>query len=67
MDLNDLLAELRKERDQLDAAIFELEHTERGFQPGACRPPSLLTRNPTNGLNHGPRTPIRPSDEGSGV
>lgn len=50
MDLAKVLAELRNERDALDAAILSLERLDR---PGklAGRPPNVSTRSHTDGAN----------------
>lgn len=55
MDLEKILAQLRKEREALDEAIFSLERLgrPRGL-PG--RPPDLATKSPTNGANGNHRT-----------
>jgi hypothetical protein len=53
MDLRDVLAQLRGERDALDAAISNLERLEHERPRGPGRPPSLMTKSPTNGTNHG--------------
>jgi hypothetical protein len=53
MDLQNLLAQLRDERDALDAAISNLERLEHNRPRGPGRPPGLATKSPTNGTNHG--------------
>lgn len=51
MDLEKVLAELRKERDAIDAAIFSLERLARPGNTSQIRLPSLAAKSPTNGLN----------------
>jgi hypothetical protein len=53
MDLKDVLAQLRDERDALDAAISNLERLEHNRLRSPGRPPSLVTKSSTNGTNHG--------------
>jgi hypothetical protein len=51
MDLEKVLAELRRERDTIEAAILSLERLGR---PGNLRPgrlPDLAARSPTNGAD----------------
>ena len=60
MDLKDVLAQLRGERDALDAAIANLERLEYGRHRSPGRPPGFLTKGATNGINHGPR-PVSPA------
>ena len=57
MDMKDVLAQLREERDRIDTAIAGLEGlgVERPRGPG--RPPRLVTKSvmaksSTNGFNH---------------
>ena len=52
MDLKNVLAQLRGERDALEAAISNLERLEQDRRRGPGRPPSLVTKSPTNGTNH---------------
>ncbi len=53
LNLESVLAELREERDRLDAAISDLERLEHIRRRCAGRPRGLATRNPTNGMIHG--------------
>lgn len=55
MNLENVLIQLRKERQALDEAIFSLERLRRpGSLPG--RSPDLATKSPTNGANGNHRT-----------
>jgi hypothetical protein len=57
-DLQNLLAQLREERDALDAAISDL--LESDLQHDACGFPSSLTKRPTcdTPRSHRPRSPV---------
>jgi len=47
MDLTQVLAQLRKERDALDAVIAGMERLEQERQPDANRPLSLVAKRPS--------------------
>jgi hypothetical protein len=51
VDLERVLAELRNERDAIDAAIFSLERLARPGKPGPGRPLDSATRRHTDGTN----------------
>ena len=51
MDLTEVLAQLRKERDALDAVITGMERLEHERQPGPDYPISLVTKKLTNGTH----------------
>ena len=51
MDLDKVLAELRNERDAIDAAIFSLERLGRPGKPAPGRPLESAMRNHTDGAN----------------
>jgi hypothetical protein len=51
MDLTQVLAQLRKERDALDAVIAGMERLEQERQPGPNHPISLVANRPTKGKN----------------
>jgi hypothetical protein len=57
MNLEGVLAQLREERDALDAAISNLERSGQSPRRGPGRPRRFVTTNPTNGTNHGHRPP----------
>jgi hypothetical protein len=64
MDLTNILAELRKERDAIDAAISALERLRQGVgRRDAGLPPTQVAKGATNGANHGHSLPDRPSGE----
>ncbi len=65
MDLKDVLAQLREERDKLDVAITTLERLDYGHHRGPGRPPGLVTKSPTNGIQRGYRLPDPEPGEGS--
>ena len=46
MDLTQVLAQLRKERDALDAVIVGMERLEQERQPDPNRPLSLVAKRP---------------------
>ena len=48
VDLRDVLAQLRKERAELDDAISNLERLEHSRRRGPGRPPNLVTKSLTN-------------------
>jgi hypothetical protein len=52
MNLEGVLAQLREERDALDAAISNLERLEHSQRRGPSRPRRFVTTSPTNGTNH---------------
>ena len=52
MDLTQVLAQLRKERDALDAVIASMERLEHENQPGPDHAISLVTKRSANGTNH---------------
>ena len=52
MNLGDVLAQLREERDRLDAAISHLESLEHGRHPSPGRPRYCVTKEPTRGTKH---------------
>jgi hypothetical protein len=43
MDISQMLAQLRAERDQIEAAIVALEHLARGSGRRRGRPPKLIS------------------------
>ena len=47
MDLNKIIAELRKERDALDEALLHLEQFARTQKRMRGRPPAFLAKNPS--------------------
>ena len=49
MDLENVLDELRRERDAIDAAILSLERLNRVGLPGAARLSDWAARKPKNG------------------
>ena len=49
MDLKSVIARLRKEREELDVAISNLEHLERERRPNQGRPLNVVTKGATNG------------------
>jgi hypothetical protein len=51
MDLERVLAELRKERDAIESAIFSLERLGRSGNTSPGRHPGLAAKSPTNGVN----------------
>lgn len=51
MDLENVLDELRRERDAIDAAILSLERLNRVGLPGAARLSDWAARKPKNGAN----------------
>lgn len=57
MKLESVLAQLREERDRLDAAISDLERLDQSPRRGPCRPGRFATKSPTRGKNHGHRPP----------
>ena len=61
MDLKTVLAQLREERNKLDAAISNLEHLEREH---AGRLPTLVTESPTNGIHRGYICPSPEHEDG---
>ena len=66
MDLESVLAQLREERDRLDAAISNLsnlEGLEHSRRRGPGRPRRFVTTSPTSGTNHGHRPPDPASGE----
>jgi hypothetical protein len=56
LDLEYVLAELRKELDAVDAAIYSLERLDRAGSPRPGRSKDLETVGPTKGANRGYRT-----------
>jgi hypothetical protein len=63
MDLRAVLAELRQERDAIEAAIAQLERLEHSGRHGAARPLGLTTKglaakSPLNGANGSFRPPL---------
>jgi len=64
LNLESVLAQLREERDRLDAAISNLESLEHSQGRGPGRRRRIVTRNPTNGTNHGHRAPDPAPGEG---
>jgi len=56
MDVRNILARLRKERDALDATIADLEGLGNE-RPGVPIRPNLVTKSATNGTNPGNRHP----------
>jgi hypothetical protein len=63
MDLKNVLAQLRDERDALDLAISNLERLEYDRHRSPGRPPSLVATSSSNGTNHGP-SPLNPAHGG---
>jgi hypothetical protein len=61
MDLPNVLAELRRERDALDVAIFNLERLENAGNPGSGRASNGVSQSITNGASRGYSAPT-PSD-----
>jgi hypothetical protein len=57
MDIERVLAQLREERQAIDAAIVSLERLEHGRHRGPGRPPDLVVKNSPNGANHGSHPP----------
>jgi hypothetical protein len=53
MDLRDVLAQLRGERDALDSAIANLERLENERHRNPGRQPSLVTRSSNDGKSNG--------------
>ena len=51
MDLTQVLAQLRKERDALDAVIASMERLEQEHEPGQDHQISLVAKMPANGAN----------------
>jgi len=64
MDLTKVLAQLRKERDDINATISNLERLEHGGRRSPGRPPSVAAKGSTNGANHGSRLPDLTAGEG---
>jgi hypothetical protein len=56
VDLEYVLAELRKELDAIDAAISSLERLDRTGNPRLGRSKDLTAVGPTKGANRGYRT-----------
>lgn len=52
MDLTQVLAQLRKERDALDGVIAGMERLELERQSGPEQSLSLVTKRPANGTNN---------------
>lgn len=70
MDLEKVLAELRAQRDAIDAAIFSLERLGRPGKPGPGRPPGrppgLAAKSPTKAVNGNHRSAsLTPAEESS--
>jgi len=57
MNLEDLLSQLRKERDVIDAVISDLESLAQSERHSPGRPRRSVTTGPMNGTNHGHRSP----------
>jgi hypothetical protein len=51
MDLEKVLAEMRHERDAIDAAILSLERLSRPGKPGTGRPLDSAPKSHTDGTN----------------
>jgi hypothetical protein len=51
MDLEKVIAEMRHERDALDAAILSLERLRRHGKPGPDRPLDSAAKSHTDGTN----------------
>ena len=51
MDLERMLADLRRERDAIDVALLNLEQLARIRNQGANRPTEFSTKGRTNGAN----------------
>ena len=58
MDLRDVLTQLRKERDAINAAIINLERLEQGWQRGPDRSPLLSSNGHNNGVSHASPRPV---------
>jgi hypothetical protein len=65
MNLKDVLAQLREERDRIDSAISNLERLESRHHRGPGRPPSFVTKGNTNNTNHHSHTLPDPEPDGS--
>jgi hypothetical protein len=65
MNLKDVLAQLREERDRLDTAILNLERLEHGHHRGPGRPPSFVTKSHADNTNHHNYTLPDPEPRGS--
>ena len=65
MNLKDVLAQLREERDRIDSAISNLERLEYGQHRGPGRPPSFVTKSHTDNTNHHSHTLPDPEPGGS--
>ncbi len=64
MDVAKMLAELRREREQIEEAIWSLERLVRGRGRGVGRPPAWITDAPARkrGRPPGSKTKIGNSD-----
>jgi hypothetical protein len=63
MDLENVLAELRKERDAVAAAILSFERLNNIGMPGALRSPDSVARKPKTVANGGSRN-LSPDEKG---
>jgi hypothetical protein len=61
MDLKNILAQLRRERDELDVAISKLESLDRA-QRSRVSVPRIVARAASNGTNPIPTTPDSTSE-----
>jgi hypothetical protein len=52
MDLNNILARLREERDALASAIHHLERLQYDRHHGRGRPPNFVTKEAAKAANH---------------
>jgi hypothetical protein len=57
MNMKNVLAELNRERDALDAAISDLERLEREYRRSPGRPLSLVAMRPMSRTNRACRPP----------
>jgi len=60
MDLPNILAQLRKEREALDVVIANLERLEQAGHRGPGRPPNIV-KSASNGINRGYTLPGPPA------
>ena len=58
MDVKSILAQLRQERDAIDAAISQLERLDNAVHRGPGRPPGATTKGRVNGADVRYRPPV---------
>ncbi len=63
MDLTEVLVQLRKERDALDAVIVGMERLEHERKPGPDYPISLVPNRPNGGTNRVDGLPHHPGPD----